>query len=176
MRGGQKAIKIVPVGVIHTPFNRAEGTPIQPRGAEGAKGTVEVFPQFVRGLRDLEGFERIWLVYWFHRAGRPQMEVVPFMDSVARGLFATRAPCRPNPIGISAVKLIRITGGELAVEDVDMLDGTPLLDIKPYVPDFDCYEVGKCGWLEHAAFGAHPRLADDRFVDGEPQKPLEVER
>lgn len=147
--------------MIHTPFREAAGTPIQPRRAEGALGTVKVFEEFEEGLKDLEGFERVWLLYWFHRASKAQLRVIPYLDDQQRGLFATRAPCRPNPIGISAVRLLRVEGNELSVADVDILDGTPLLDIKPYVPHFDCFEVTKCGWAET---GSRRRaVADGRF-------------
>ena len=118
-------MKRSPIGVIHTPYAEPKGTPIQPKFAAGAAGTVEVFKPYVEGLSDLEGFERIWLVYWFHKSAPARLTVTPFMDTVARGLFATRAPCRPNPIGISPVRLVRVAGNVLHVEDVDILDGTP---------------------------------------------------
>jgi len=141
-------MNVKPIGSIHSPFVEAEGTPIQASMAQGAEGVVHVFPEFVEGLKDLDGFERIWLVYWFHRALPAQLTVTPFMDDHSRGLFATRAPCRPNPIGMSCVRLLRIEGGDLHVADVDVLDGTPLLDIKPYVSAFDRFEVSRTGWLE----------------------------
>ena len=149
------------IGTIHSPFREAAGTPIQSALAQGVEGSVEVFPEFVPGLRDLEGFERIWLVYWFDRATPPQLVVKPFLDEHERGVFATRAPCRPNPIGISCVRLLGFDGGRLRIGDVDILDGTPLLDIKPYAPQLDCFEASRVGWLQNK--GGRPILADNRF-------------
>lgn len=142
-----------PIGIIRTPHTAPAGTPIQPRFAAGVEGTVEVYDSFAEGLADLDGFDRIWLVYWFDRVGQPQLRVTPFMDDQPRGLFATRAPCRPNPIGISCVRLLEVSGSKLRVADVDMLDHTPLLDIKPYAPRFDHYDVVRSGWLDHASPG-----------------------
>jgi len=146
--GSFPEVRLRPIGVIRTPFRDPAVTPIQPRRAQGVEGCVELFEQYRTGLQDLEGFERIWLLYWFHRAGAPRLLVVPFLDNRQHGVFATRAPSRPNAIGMSCVRLLRIVGNVLHVADVDILDGTPLLDIKPYVPQFDCYEVARTGWLE----------------------------
>lgn len=156
-------MQLKPIGVIHSPFKEAQGTPIQPRMAEGAEGTVEVFEPYAEGLKDLEGFERIWLLYWFDRASAMRLIVKPYMDDAERGLFATRAPCRPNPIGLSNVRLLERKIRVLRVADVDMLDGTPLLDIKPYAPRFDAFDVGRSGWLDAAA--GRPGIADDRFAN-----------
>lgn len=152
-----------PIGRIHTPFAEAEGTPIQPIGARGVKGTVEIEAEFAGGLKDLEGFSHIYLLYQFHRSVGWSPEVVPFMDDQPRGVFSTRAPARPNPIGISLVRLVSVEGYILQVEDVDMLDGTPLLDIKPYLPEFDSREGTARGWLEKNARKARRMRADDRF-------------
>lgn len=158
-------MEIEPIGVIHTPFKEPEGTPIQPRFAKGAQGRVEIAERYVPGLRDLDGFERVWLVYWFDRAPKPKLAVKPFLDDEERGLFATRAPCRPNPIGMSPVRLLSVEGNALCVADVDMLDGTPLLDIKPYNPRFDCFKVERAGWLDDAYRRNKDRvIADDRFT------------
>ncbi len=154
-------MQIQPIGVIHSPFTTPAGVPIQPLYAKGAEGTVEVFEPFAEGLADLEGFERIWLVYWFHQAPPARLRVVPFKDSQERGLFATRAPCRVNPIGLSSVRLLGVEGRMLRVAELDVLDGTPLLDIKPYVPQFDCYEVRRFGWLER---DGGQTTADGRFA------------
>jgi tRNA-Thr(GGU) m(6)t(6)A37 methyltransferase TsaA len=154
-------IQLEPIGVIETPFHAAAGTPIQPSRASGARGVVRIDERFREGLRDLEGFERIWLVYWFHEAPGPRLRVTPFLDSREHGVFATRAPSRPNPIGFSAVRLIGIHEGVLEVADVDVIDGTPLVDVKPYVPEFDCYPGSKSGWLEESA--SQRRTADGRF-------------
>jgi tRNA-Thr(GGU) m(6)t(6)A37 methyltransferase TsaA len=140
-----------------------EGMPIQPAGAQGVKGTVEVFPDFRAGLKDLDGFSHIILLYHFHRSGEFNLEVVPYMDSERRGLFATRAPARPNPIGLSVVQLDKVADGVLHIQNVDVLDGTPLLDIKPYVPEFDRPVDIQIGWLGRAGRSAATTRADDRF-------------
>ena len=143
-----KEIRYKPIGVIHTPFKEPRGTPIQPSAAEGVNGIVEIFPEYVEGLEDLEGFSHIILIYHFHLAGKPSLKVRPYMDDKTHGVFATRSPSRPNPIGISVVRLLRIEGNRLHIQDIDIIDGTPLLDIKPYVPEFDIRKVSKKGWLE----------------------------
>ena len=148
-------MNLTPIGVIHSPHQRAEGTPIQAALAAGVQGTVEVFPEYAAGLRDLDGFERIWLVYWFDRAKPAELVVTPYLDTTPRGLFATRAPCRPNPIGLSAVRLLGIVGNVLHVEGLDILDSTPLLDIKPYIPAFDAFEAKRIGWCAEAPGQRH---------------------
>ena len=156
-------IELQPIGVIHSPFEDLTGMPIQPAGAAGVTGTVEVFDEYRPGLRDLDGFSHLILLYHFHRSQGYQLEVTPFMDTEPRGLFSTRAPKRPNPIGLSVVKLNKIEGCTLHIENVDILDGTPLLDIKPYVPKFDTQENVRTGWLEQAGKSVAERRADDRF-------------
>jgi len=152
-----------PIGVIHSPFAGIENMPIQPGGAQGIRGTVEVFAEFAEGLQDVEGFSHLILLYHFHRVTQARLIVVPFLDKEAHGVFATRAPTRPNPIGISVVKLLRIEGRVLEIESVDVLDGTPLLDIKPYVPEFDHVEVERTGWLAAASGSAESARSDHRF-------------
>lgn len=152
-----------PIGIIHSPFTEPRGMPIQPAGARGVAGTVEVFDEFRDGLADLDGFSHVILLYHFHRSEGFSLSVVPFLDAQARGVFATRAPRRPNPIGLSVVKLCAVEGGVLHIENVDVLDGTPLLDIKPYVPQFDAAEDVRTGWLEAAGEGAKEKRSDDRF-------------
>lgn len=160
--------ELASIGLIHSPHRQAEGTPIQPRWAAGIEGTVEVFPEFAPGLRDLDGFDRIWLLYWFDQARAAQLEVVPYLDTQKRGIFATRAPCRPNPIGLSCVRLLAVEGSRLRVADLDVLDGTPLLDIKPYAPDFDVFAMERIGWFARAR---GTRVADDRFAkDSHPKE------
>ncbi len=159
-------IKARPIGIIHTPFEQAEGTPIQPVKGKGAKGWVEVDNAYVEGLKDLDGFERIWLLFWCHRASKYKLQVKPYMDTQVRGLFATRAPSRPNAIGMSCVKLISVDGNRLEIEDVDMLDGTPLLDIKPYAAKFDHFPVTRCGWIDAADHQGQTK-ADNRFFQEE---------
>jgi tRNA-Thr(GGU) m(6)t(6)A37 methyltransferase TsaA len=158
-------IQIRPIGVVHSPFKEPKGTPIQPAMAEGAAGTVRVFKKYQDGLKDVEGFDRIWLVYWFHRSQRARLLVTRFLDDGERGVFATRAPAWPNPIAISSVRLLRVEGNVLKAADVDILDGTPLLDIKPYAPAFESYRVKRCGWLDKARKSR--RVADERFERGD---------
>ena len=136
-------ISLQVIGRIQTPFVEATGTPIQSVYAQGAKGQVIVADSFAAALDDIEGFDRVWLVYWLDRATAFQPRVVPYRDTRERGLFATRSPCRPNPIGMSAVRLVRREGCILHVIDIDVLDDTPLLDIKPYVPEFDAHPSAK---------------------------------
>jgi len=157
------ALELRPIGIIHTPFVEPAGTPIQPVYASETQGTVEVFEPFVAGLADLEGFDRIWLLYWCDRAAPPRMRIVPYRDTQERGLFSTRAPARPNPIGMSCVRLLRIEGHVLHIGEVDMLDGTPLLDIKPYAPAFDSFPAARSGWLGEQGTGR--TVADQRFHD-----------
>ena len=156
-------IELKPIGIIHTPFTKLEGMPIQPKGATGIIGTIELFDDYREGLRDLDGFSHIILLYYFHRSQGFKLQVVPFMDSELRGLFATRAPRRPNPIGISVVQLDKIENGVLHIQNVDMLDGTPLIDIKPYVPEFDSPPKIRTGWLKKARKTVSSRKSDNRF-------------
>ncbi len=160
-------VRFTAIGKIRTPFTSREGTPIQPPGGRGVLGRVEVDEAFREGIRDLEGFSHVILLYHFHLSEGFDLTVKPFLDKTARGLFATRAPRRPNAIGLSVVRLVSIEGGTLVVEGVDMLDGTPLLDIKPFVPEFDA-PVGeiRTGWLEGKADKAREAKADKRFVKG----------
>lgn len=152
-----------PIGIVHSPFKEAIGVPIQPKAAKGIKGTIEVFAEFADGLADLDGFSHIILIYHFHLAQNYKLKVIPYMDDQQRGVFATRAPSRPNPIGISVVRLNRIVNNILYIQDVDIIDGTPLLDIKPYVPDFDSVENIKIGWLEKRIHKLSTSKDDGRF-------------
>ncbi len=156
-------INYTPIGIIHTPFSTPEGTPIQPQGAAGVEGTVELFSEFVDGLADLQEFSHIFLIYHFHLAKPFALQVKPFLDDKSHGLFATRAPSRPNPIGISIVELIDIENSILHIRDIDVVDQTPLLDIKPYVPDFDAKKTKKIGWLEDKTKKIKKTVADRRF-------------
>ena len=160
-----KQITYVPIGIIHSSFKEPKGTPIQPPGARGVEGSVEVFPEYLEGLKDLDGFSHIILIYHFNLAKRPSLLMKPFMDDEPHGIFAIRAPSRPNPIGISVVRLVKIEGTVLYVEDVDIIDGTPLLDIKPYVPEFDTPEVERRGWLEKNVRKLSSSRDDGRFVE-----------
>ncbi len=156
-------IEYRPIGIIHTPFKSIEEMPIQPSGARSIKGTVTVFPEYLEGLKDLDGFSHIILLYHFHRSSGAKLVLTPFMDTQPRGIFSTRAPKRPNPIGLSVVRLRRIEGNILHIENVDILDGTPLLDIKPYVPEFDRFPVNRIGWLEQARGVVRKKKSDKRF-------------
>lgn len=156
-------IEYTPIGVIHTPFKELENMPIQPAGAKGIQGMIEIFKDYRDGLMDLEEFSHIILLYHFHRSQGFKLHVVPFMDTEMRGLFATRAPRRPNPIGLSVVELDKIENGLLYIRNVDILDGTPLLDIKPYVPEFDTPTDIRLGWLEKVRKTVSHRKSDDRF-------------
>ena len=142
------AIEYRPIGWIETPFVRADGTPIQSCYADGAEGVVVVAEEYAAGLKDIEAFDRLWLVYAIDRACAPQLTVTPYLSDEAHGIFATRSPARPNAIGISPVRLLAVEGNRIRVAGVDMLDGTPLLDIKPYVPAFDVLPAERIGWLE----------------------------
>lgn len=153
--------QLVPIGIIHSPFTIVDGTPIQPIYSEGAEGTVEIFPESGPGLSDLDGFERIWLIYLFNRASPAKLKIVPFRDNVERGVFATRAPSRPNPIGLSVVRLLGVDGLMLRVADIDILDGTPLLDIKPYISEVDSYPNSRAGWWDSRKIDR--KNADGRF-------------
>lgn len=136
-----------PIGVIRTPFPETKGMPIQSAFSQ-AVGRVEVLPEYADGPHDLEAFSHVILIYALHQAEGYQLRIRPFLDDATRGLFATRYPHRPNPIGISTVRLVARRGAVLEVASVDMLDGTPLLDIKPYVPDFDVQTDVRAGWYD----------------------------
>jgi len=147
-----------PIGVIHSVHIERDSTPIQPVCAAGSRGRVEVFSQYADGLDDVDGFSHLHLIYWFHRAERLRpspgdraLKVIPYLDDVPRGVFATRSPRRPNPLGLSLVRLVERHGAELIVEDLDVLDGTPLLDIKPYVEGFDLRVGTRGGWTERVS-------------------------
>jgi tRNA-Thr(GGU) m(6)t(6)A37 methyltransferase TsaA len=145
---GRERIVHTPIGVIHSPHRRAEETPIQPVYARGVQGAVELFAEYEEGLKDIEGLSHIFLLYAFHAAGAPRLTVCPYLEDTPRGRFATRAPCRPNAIGLSLVRLVGREGRVLRIEDVDVLDGTPLLDIKPYVARFDSRTDVRSGWQD----------------------------
>ena len=156
-------IRYRPIGVIHSPFKQTKGMPIQPPGARGVAGTIEVNPEYGDGLKDLDGFSHIFLLYHFHLSQGYSLTVKPYLDDSLRGVFATRAPRRPNAIGISVVRLVEIEGCTLHIEDLDIADSPPLLDIKPYVPEFDSREVERIGWLAGKAEKAAEVGADERF-------------
>jgi tRNA-Thr(GGU) m(6)t(6)A37 methyltransferase TsaA len=154
-------IHFKPIGIVKSPFRDQAGTPIQPVYAQGTKGKVIVFDAYKKALKDLDGFSRIWLIYYFDRAKPWSPLTLPYRDNQERGLFATRAPARPNAIGISAVKVVSLKDNEIEVEELDILDNTPILDIKPYVSGFDSYPDEKAGWYD--ANKIDMKSADDRF-------------
>lgn len=162
--GGHQQFLLRPIGVIRTPHTEVIETPIQPLAAKGIRGRIILDEALCEGLADLEGFSHITLIYLFHRTPYFRLKVIPFMDSVERGIFATKAPARPNHIGISTVRLLHIETNILHIEEVDMLDETPLLDIKPFVPRFDNRETHRCGWFDRSGeFPADRMKADARF-------------
>ncbi len=142
------AITYKPIGVVHSPFKEPKNVPIQAAASKDTKGTIEVNPEYVEGLKDLEGFSHIILLYHFSSVTGYSLTVKPFLDDKLRGVFATRSPSRPNPIGISIVRLTKIENNILHIQNLDIVDGTPLLDIKPYVPKFDCRRTTEIGWLK----------------------------
>ncbi len=161
----KRILRLRPIGIIRSPFKKLEGIPIQAVFSKKGNGTVDLFPEFTEGLQDLEGFSHIMLIYQFHKAKGYQLVCRPFLDEVKRGVFATRAPARPNPIGISIVKIKKIRGNRIEVASLDVLDGTPLLDIKPYIPHFDAPAPKKVGWAKKALGKKKARkTADDRFI------------
>ena len=158
-------IKYKTIGIILSPFKEPKGTPIQPAGAKGINGTVEIFPEYTEGLKDIEGFSHIILLYHFHLSKVSTLLAKPYMDNEMRGVFAMRGPSRPNPIGISVVRLVKIEGNVLYIQDIDIVDGTPLLDIKPYVPKFDIRQVERIGWLESNIHKLSQSKDDGRFAE-----------
>ncbi len=160
-----KELKIHPIGVIHSPFTSPKGTPIQSAAGADVQATVEVYPEYAEGLQDLEGFSHLILLYYFHLAKPYSLTVLPFMDSVPHGLFATRAPSRPNPIGLSVVHRLSRKENIRTIEEIDILDGTPLLDIKPYISDADLRQGTRKGWLEKKVERMHSTKDDSRFAE-----------
>jgi len=162
-----KKVEFNPIGVVHSPFKDLEGMPIQPIGAKGIKGEIDLLDEYAEGLADLDGFSHIILIYHLHLSRGHKMKVKPFLDNKKKGVFATRAPKRPNPIGMSVVRLLNVEGNKLEIENVDIVDGTPLLDIKPYIPHFDKCEGEnvRIGWFEEKHEDAKSKRSDRRFLD-----------
>jgi len=150
------------IGTIHSPFKQQQGTPIQSALAGDAPGWIEVHPAYLPALQDLQELERIWILYHLDRTADFKPLVTPYLDTAKHGLFATRSPARPNPIGLSVLRLLGIAEGRIDVAGVDVLDGTPLLDIKPYVPDFDAFTKSRAGWFDRVT--TRHAEADSRFV------------
>jgi len=159
-----KPIKYHPIGVIRSPFKNPEGIPIQSSAARGVRGTVHVLPKYRKGLKNLNGFSHIILIYHMHLSKVKKLIVTPFLDNKEHGVFATRSPAHPNSIGVSVVRLKSIKNGALQIEGLDMVDGTPLIDIKPYVPRFDIRHKVKIGWLKDKIGKLRITKADRRFT------------
>jgi len=159
----EQSLHLTPIGFLQTPHRDIQNMPIQPSGASGVSGKLILKPEFIEGLKDLDGFSHIFLIYLFHKANSFQLTVTPFLDSEKHGVFSTRAPKRPNPIGLSVVRLLSIEDNVLNLENVDMLDGTPVLDIKPYMPSFDQPQNVRIGWLEGSGDRVKTTRSDDRF-------------
>lgn len=154
-----------PIGFFRTPFTQIEGMPIQPIGAGDVEGIIEVLPEFIPGLRDLEGFSHVFILYHLHKIQGYELSIKPFLDTKKHGVFATRSPKRPNPIGLSVMKLKSICNRYVFLEGVDVLDHTPVIDIKPYVADFDrCEAADRFGWFEGKSRNAVHHRSDDRFA------------
>jgi len=156
-------ILFTPIVIIHTPHKMKEGMPIQSSGAEGTKGFIKLKKKYIKGLLDLDGFSHIFLIYYFHKSKGFELLVKPYLDDNFHGIFSTRAPKRPNSIGISVVKLIGIKDNILEIENVDILDGTPLLDIKPYISEFDIHNIEKNGWFNAKKSLLNEIKSDNRF-------------
>ena len=153
------------IGIIHSPFKTIENMPIQPKGAQDVVGSVEVYPDFAEGLKDLEGFSHIYLIFQLHKAKQGRLIVTPFMDKTPRGVFSTRSPARPNPIGLSIVELVKREGHVLTIKGLDILDGTPLWDIKPYIHSFDAVKNSRSGWMTASVDEVKKKRSDDRFIE-----------
>ena len=156
-------IELSPIGIIHSPFKTLEDMPIQPATKASADGVAEIFQEYQEGLKDLDGFSHVFLLFYLHKDERVDLTLKPFLDEEQRGVFATRAPTRPNPIGLSVVRIDRIEENKIYLKDIDILDGTPLLDIKPYVPEFDQPERASIGWLAASKERIRDQKSDDRF-------------
>jgi len=164
-RESMNEIEYKPIGVIHSPFKEPKGTPIQSAGAKGINGLIEIFPDYAEGLRDIEGFSHLILLYHFHLSKGATLLAKPYMDNETHGVFAMRGSSRPNPIGISVVRLVKVEGNILHIQDIDIVDETPLLDIKPYVPEFDIRKVKGIGWLEKNVHKLSTSKDDGRFTE-----------
>lgn len=159
----QQKIEFSPIGVVHSPFMTIEGMPLQPNSEHAKQGSIEIFLEFAEGLKDIEGFSHLILLYNFHKSKNFHLHVQPFLDSDFRGVFATRAPSRPNQIGLSVVEIEKVEGNIIYLKNIDVLNGTPLLDIKPFIPEFDAPVCIKKGWLGSMLSSHCKTKTDNRF-------------
>lgn len=150
-------------GIVYSPFKKPEGTPVQSVATKDTFATIEIFPEYTEGLKDLDGFSHIYVLFHLHLAKSKSLLVIPFLDNVQHGIFATRAPGRPNSIGISVLCLEKITGNILHEKNIDILDGSPVLDIKPYIPLFDVFKTVKIGWFDKIKRKIEVQKDDGRF-------------
>ena len=153
-----------PIGYVESPYERLENMPIQPKGAASAEGTIIIDPSLAEGLKDLEGFSHLYIIYHFHKALRTELTVTPFMDTEKRGVFATRSPLRPSHLGLSVVEMITVEGNRVRIRGVDMLEGTPVLDIKPYIEKFDRVDESRSGWMDKDEYEIASARSDGRFI------------
>lgn len=160
-------IAYTPVGYFRTPFTNIKGMPIQPVGANGIEGSIEILPEYREGLKDLEGFSHVFVLYHLHEIVGYDLMVTPFLDHEQHGIFATRSPKRPNPIGLSVMRLKGVTDSSVLLECIDVLDQTPVIDIKPYVADFDLCDADRFGWFEGKSINAKHHRSDERFAAGQ---------
>jgi tRNA (adenine37-N6)-methyltransferase len=157
-------ITYAPIGFFKTPFTEVKGMPIQPIGANDVEGSIEVLPEYSEGLKDLEGFSHVYVLYHLHKIVGFDLMVKPFLDNDRHGIFATRSPKRPNSIGLSVMRLKGIAGNSVFLEGIDVLDRTPVIDIKPYVADFDSCDADRFGWFEGKSANAKHHRSDERFA------------
>jgi len=153
-----------PIGYFKSPYTEIKGMPIQPIGAEDIEGSIEILPEFSAGLQDLEGFSHVYVLYHLHQIEGYDLMIKPFLDTKRHGVFATRSPKRPNPIGLSVMRLIRVNGVYVFLKGIDVLDKTPVIDIKPYVADFDRCDADRFGWFEGKSRNATNHRSDERFA------------
>lgn len=153
-----------PIGIVHSPHRELSGMPVQPPSAVEFIGEIEILPEFTEGLLDIEGFSRLMIFYHLHKSTGPLLSAKPFLDTVPHGVFASRIPRRPNALGFSIVRLLSRKENILQIRDVDILDGTPVLDIKPYVPAFDSYPNEQSGWFTGKLDSISEKRSDERFV------------
>lgn len=160
----KNSISFTPIGIIRTPFKDKQDMPIQPTGAKAKPGEIHIYPDLIEGIKDLDAFSHIILIYFFHKVETAKLTVIPFLDNSPRGVFATRAPVRPNPIGLSIVEIEKIVKNIIYIKKIDVLDATPLLDIKPFIPAIGIPTgTVRTGWLENLSKNFTGKLADNRF-------------